>query len=130
MTEQEGRHDVEDTASQDFPEEMAHGGTVGYWKQVAKDAIDCSNKFRKEAATYKRALAEVGNSARMDGFDRGKYEERYRAMRDRALPQVKDIVDAVLSGKIEINITIRKNGDGRKNENQRNDYQWGDEDDD
>lgn len=129
MTEQEEQQDAAVDGPLEF-KEMAHGGTVGYWKQVAKDAIDCSNKFRKEASTYKKALAEVGDSARRDGFDRGKYEERYRAMRERALPQMKDVVDAVLDGKIEINITIRKNSEGRKSDNQRNEYQWGDDDDD
>lgn len=130
MAEQEYRQGIEDAAPQDCPEEMPLSDTAEYWKKVAKDAIDCSNKFRKEAETYKKALAEVGDSARSDGFDRGKYEERYRAMRERALPQVKDIVGAVLSGKIEINIVIRKNSEGRKNENQRYEYQWGDDDDD
>ena len=48
MTEQEDRQDAAVDGPLEF-KEMPHGGTVGYWKQVAKDAIDCSNKFRKEA---------------------------------------------------------------------------------
>ena len=114
MIEHDGKCDMAKQEREERPQERGEQPqSAEYWRQVAKDAMDSSDKFRKEAAMYKRTLDSFQTHTMDAGIDKGKYEERIENLKKNRLPSAGEILDLVLEGKLELGIVIRKSTDGR-----------------